>query len=449
MSSPNIPSGVTPRRVQRVCVTVLAAALSVAAPLHAQDVVPRRPYKGLFGGQSNPNRQLHVQWSTVGVYDDNVTADTASYDPRYQKSGTYGLMATGVSFLTRSHGGSLFTTSGRATTRYFTDLHEFDVLEAGGAIGYSTTMDRTVKVALNQGFSYQPFYQLNFLSATLPVIVPTTDGVETAPQSPDSRDVPLTSLDSYQFDGGANVSRSLGRRSSIGADFSYRLTKFANSSRPFFWRQVGAHFSRNLDKYTALRLGYEYGLQQDSIGVDLPATVNQNVDIGVIYGRPISRSRRTHVNFSSGSSIVNYLNKQYFVVTGDAAVRRELGQTWNASLSYHRGVQFVEGLTGPLKADSVQAKLTGLISHRVDVSMFSGYSNGQIGLGSDDPGYDTFLVGTGLRYAFARTLSFQVEYQYYMYNFAQGARVPTGIPSTVNRNSVRIGLTGWFPLIGR
>jgi opacity protein-like surface antigen len=433
-----------------VCIPAFAIVVCVAAPVHAQNVAPRRPYKGLFGGATNPNRQFTAQWSALGVYDDNVSADTTSYDPRYQVSGTYGLMATGLSFMTRSHNSSLFTTSARATTRYFTDLHEFDVLEAGGAIGYSAPIGRAAKVTFSQGFSYQPFYQLNFLAATLPEIGPAGDeGVETSPQSPDSRDVPLTSLDTYQFDGGVNLTRSLGRRSSLGAEFSYRLTKFANSSRPFFWRQVGAHYSRNLDKYMALRLGYQYGLQQDSIGVDLPATVNQNVDIGVDYGRAISRSRRTHVNFSSGSSIVNYLNRQYFVVTGNANVRRELGQTWNASLAYHRGVQFVEGLTGPLKADSIQAKLTGLISHRFDVSMSGGYSNGQIGLGSADPGYDTFLVAAGMRYAFARTLSFQIEYQYFTYDFAQQARLPTGVQSTVNRNSVRIGLSGWVPLLGR
>jgi opacity protein-like surface antigen len=433
-----------------VCIPAFAIVVCVAAPVHAQSPAPRRPYKGLFGGASNPNRQFTAQWSALGVYDDNVSADTTSYDPRYQVSGTYGLMATGLSFMTRSHNSSLFTTSARATTRYFTDLHEFDVLEAGGAIGYSAPMGRAAKVAFSQGFSYQPFYQLNFLSATLPVIAPASDDVvETSPQSPDSRDVPLTSLDTYQFDGGVNVTRSLGRRSSLGAEFSYRLTKFANSSRPFFWRQVGAHFSRNLDKYMALRLGYAYGLQQDSAGADLQTTVNQSVDVGVDYGRPISRSRRTHVNFSSGSSIVNYFNKQYFVVIGDAGVRRELGQTWNASLSYHRGVQFVEGLTGPLKADSVLTKLTGLISHRFDVSMSAGYSKGQIGLGSADPGYDTFLVGTGVRYAFARTLSFQAEYQYFMYDFAQGARPPTGVAPSVNRNSIRIGISGWLPLLGR
>jgi len=430
-------------------VATLAIALCIAAPAFAQDRMPRRPYRGLFGGNSNPNRQLSFQWSGVGVYDDNVTEGTSRYDPRYQKSGTYGLIGSGLSFNMRSGRDSLLTITARGTTRYFSDLQEFDLLEAGGVIGYSTTFGRTVKLALIQGFSYQPFYQLDFLGATLPVITTTDDGVEATPQSPDSRDVPLTSLDSQQFSGAVTVSRSLGRRSSIAAGFSYRLTNFADNSRPFFWREVGADFSHSLDQYTALRLGYHYGLQQDDINVDLPATVNQNVDIGLVYGRPISRSRRTHVNFSSGSSIVNYLNKQYFVVTGDAGLRRELGRTWNAGLTYHRGVQFVEGLTGPLQADSVEARLAGLVSRRFDVWMSGGYSNGQLGLGSTGTGYDTFLVGTGVRYAFARTLSFQAEYQYYMYDFAQTARLPTGVPSTVNRNSVRIGLTGWLPLLGR
>jgi opacity protein-like surface antigen len=423
--------------------------LACASSAAAQDVVPRRPYQGLFAGQPNPNRQFNVQWSTLGVYDDNVTADTANYDPHYQSGGTYGLLATGLTFMTRSHGGSTFTTDVRSTARYFTDLRQFNVVDAAAAIGYQTTLGRTVKVAMNQGFGYQPFYQLDFMAAALPVIAPPTDGVEAPPRSPDSRDVPLTPLDSYQYNGGASVSKSVGRHSTFGSDFSYRLTKFANSAQPFFWRQLGAHYSHSLNEHLALRLGYAYGLAQDSVRVDLPATVNQNIDLGADYGRAISRSRRTHLSFSSGSSIVTYLGKQYFVVIGNAEVRRELGQTWNASISYNRGIQFVEGLTGPLKADSFQTKLTGLLSHRFDVSAIAGYSRGQLGVGSTDPGYDTIQTGASLRYALARTLSFQAEYRYYTYDFAESARLPLGVAQSTNRNSVRIGLTGWLPFMGR
>jgi hypothetical protein len=332
------------------------------------------------------------------------------------------------------------------TTRYFTDLREFKIVDAAASIGYQTTLRRTVKVAMNQGFSYQR--STSWISWRRWSLCPrlTASRHFTLARLARCRAHPL---DSYQYNGGASISKSVGRHSTIASDFSYRSTKFANSAQPFFWRQLGVHYSHNLDEHLALRLGYAYGLQQDSIRVDLPETVNQNLDLGVDYGRAISRSRRTHLAFSSGSSIVNYLGKQYFVVTGNAVVRRELGRTWNASLTYNRGVQFVEGLTGPLRADSFQTLLSGLLSHRFDVSAFAGYSRGQLGLGSTDPGYDTLQAGTSLRYAFARTLSFQAEYQYYMYDFSQGARLPPGVAPTTNRNSVRIGLTGWLPLVGR
>jgi len=61
-----------------LCTFFVAILTWIASPVYAQDGTIRRPYRGLFGGHSNPNRQLDFQWSTVGVYDDNVTADTSS-----------------------------------------------------------------------------------------------------------------------------------------------------------------------------------------------------------------------------------------------------------------------------------------------------------------------------------------------------------------------------------
>jgi hypothetical protein len=438
-------------RARLICAAALVVTSSLASVTEAQDApaAPRRPYKGLFAAQTNPNHQFDVQWSTLGVYDDNASADTANYNPLYQTSGSYALLAGGLTFTTKTHRGSIFTVNVRSTTRYSAELRQLNVIDAAGTIGYSTTLHRGFTIALSQSVSYQPFFQLDFMGAALPVIGQSADGVQPSPTTPESHDVPLTSVDTYQYEGGAHVSQTLGMRSMIAGEFTYRLTKFGNSSQPFLWRQVGGHYSYNLDRYAKLRLGYSYGLQQDSRRVDVPATVNQNVEVGVDYGRPISQSRRTHVNFSSGSSVVTYLGQQYFVLTGEAGVRREIGQTWNASATFHRGVQFVEGLNGPMKADSIQGQFAGLVSHRFNVSLSGGYSKGQIGLGSTDPGYATYLAGASLRYAFTRSLSLQADYQHYMYDFAEGVRPPIGVPSALNRNSVRVGLSGWLPLQGR
>ena len=65
-----------------------------------------------FAGQPNVNRQFNVQWSTLGVYDGNVTADTANPRP-IMNGGTCGLLGTGLTFMTRSRGASALTTEVR------------------------------------------------------------------------------------------------------------------------------------------------------------------------------------------------------------------------------------------------------------------------------------------------------------------------------------------------
>jgi len=178
-----------------------------------------------------------------------------------------------------------------------------------------------------------------------------------------------------------------------------------------------------------------------------PAVKNQNVDVGIDYARPLSFSRRTTITFGSGTSIVTDQFRSYYRVLADAGLTREIGRTWSLNGTYHRGVQYVEGLGGPVYADTVQMQVHGLVARRLDLGMTGGYSNGAIALSTVDSGYVTYTGAVTLRVALSRLVALDTQYAYYYYDFSSQATVLPGIPGRLRRNSLRVGFSGWFGLL--
>jgi len=424
---------------------LLAAALALAAvglpgAAWAQDQPPRPHYQGIFASAPPASRELGVKWSALGVYDDNVTADTASFDPRLQVNGLYWMGAATLTYSenTKRH---QFTATGRTTTRYYPDMSELNATEGSGDVGLVAEIGRRSRVTLFQGATYQPYYQMDFLGATVPsegVVV--GDGSSVGP--PQVGGTPLHTLTSYIYDGRYGWSTGIGRSGTLSTEYTYRRTIFDDGRQPFDWQLADVKFTRKMTRYAALRLGYGYGYSQSTTRVE-----NQNIDVGLDYARPLSRTRRTKINFSSGSSVINYLDKQYFVVNGDAGLTHEIGRSWTVNLDYHRGVQYAEAVAGPMMADTVHTRFEGYLSRRIEANVHAAYSSGQIGLGSTDPGYSTFSAGSALRIALNHVFSVDVQYLFDQYDFDHGAPVLVGIPRTLERHSVRIGVTGWVPLL--
>src|SRR2546423_8339633 len=77
----------------------------------------------------------------------------------------------------------------------------------------------------------------------------------------------------------------------------------------------GMSYTHGITKYVGLRLGYAYGVALTS--PTAAAIRNQDVDLGLNYGRAFAPSRRTTFGFSSGSSFVSDGDGSlHYVVTG-------------------------------------------------------------------------------------------------------------------------------------
>jgi len=419
----------------------LAFALIVigAAPsLALGQVRPERPYGGLFGnpGSSDRGQSLDLSWLFVGGYDDNVAADTsAGVEPSTMMQGMFTTAGARAEYNAR---GERVTFGANAATagRYYPEFHELSALDGSAGVNLAAKIGSAFSLTTTQNFRYQPYYQFGFLSG----LVPSDPGITR------SNDEVISALPSYDYDGSVEVTTRIGRRSSVIADYGRRQTWFPDSEQRFFWQQGNARYLRNLTRNAAVRVGYGYGEAQNSVGNAGAPIINHMLDLGLDYQRALSFSRRTTFSFHSGSSVVKQDMGNHFVADADVNLTREIGRSWRASGDYHRGVQFVAGFADPLYADTVQFRFGGLINRRVDVNAVAGYSSGQVGLESDSGAYSTYTASASVRFALSRWVSFDTQYFYYRYGFANSVDLPFGFARNMNRNGLRIGLNGWLPI---
>ena len=124
-----------------------------------------------------------------------------------------------------------------------------------------------------------------------------------------------------------------------------------------------------------------------------------------------------------------------------------MGRTWRARVAYDRNVGFVEGLRDPVFSNAVNASVDGFLSRRVDLHAGGGFSLGDVGRVHDSSDVHTYTGGARIRSAINQNLALFAEYVYYNYNLGTAVITTPGIPQSLDRNTVRVGITAWMPLL--
>ena len=453
ISHPTCRSRLGVLMARAVLVLPFMAAGSLPARAQSSEPTLQRPYRGVFAPVGTEGRRFDLLWSLAGVYDDNVSTDMAGYDPRLLLGGAYGQGAATVNFSLKGRT-TTFGATGRTNLRYYPDLSDLNAVDGSGGVSLTSDLTRTLKLSLSQNLSYIPYYQFGFLNGVAPSQVTEPDRIPATGSST------MQTVGSVSADGRVSLTRSIGRRSSLGADYSYRYSTIETSPDPFLWQLANVRFTKPFTRYASLKLGYGYGrtsngvvivpVNPDTPPVALPVSSEvetQNIDVGVAYTKPLSQSRRTYVTVSPGTSVVKYLGDRQLVVLVNAGLTHNFKASWNANLAYDRGVQFVEGIAGPLYADTVQMRVGGLLARAIEMAVSGSYSSGQIGVAAQDPGYDTYGGFATIRFAFSRTLSLEAQYRYSRYVFDERAPLLPGLPRAMEQQGFRIGVTGWLPFL--
>jgi hypothetical protein len=194
------------------------------------------------------------------------------------------------------------------------------------------------------------------------------------------------------------------------------------------------------------------------VGLNARPSALHDIEAGVDYRRALSFSRRTSVSFGMGSTLVNapvgvvdgdqaITSELQYRLVGDVGLTHEMGRTWRASVAYSRGIGYSEAFARPVYSDGVNAIVTGFFNRRTDVSASAGFSAGDVGVVQASSSFRAYRAATRARVALTSMWALFAEHQYYKHDLGDAFIVPVGVPSVLDRHSVRVGVTLWVPIL--
>jgi hypothetical protein len=433
----------------------VAGALLVAGclPAAAQTTGSARPFHGsLFGTHESANstQKLDVLALVLEAYDDNLFATLGStVDPRSrQVGGFYTMLQPGINY-TLSHRRMQVGVTEASAVGYYPDFHEVKSISHTAGAGLSVQASQRTSIFVNQTAAYSPSY-LYGLFPTQPDIAPG-DPIPAAPN------YATTNLESYTYGTNANLSFASSRRTGVSVGGNYHYTDFTHETsvqRDQTTEGLDGQFSYQRTRNLALRIGYHYLTGNLGYGGSIDTNENR-LEGGMSYSRPLSATRRMNFSVNVGSSAVTssgaspelQVPDRMYRASADASFDYPLTSSWHAHGSFRRGLEFVPGLAQPVYANGIAAGTDGLLSHRVEIGLAGGYSQGRSALTPAASQFDTYNGSVRVQYALSNATAIHVEYLYYFYDFLGDVLVISGAPSRMERNGVRVGLRLLVPAL--
>jgi hypothetical protein len=424
--------------------TVFAATRPAAAQ--------SRPYRGLFAsGVSAVGQSLSARGSLMSGWDQNLGAVARNNqgvgDPTRAQAGT---VIFGSASLAYGLSSDLFKLSASVSTsdKYYPglDVNTRPSTYARVTVSRSIAIGRDRSLSVSGYAAYQPYIVSSALYGPLEPEVPETPVEEL--------DLAYYSASYVSYGGSVGMSEQLGKQTTFSTGYGYRRRWSSQSHSQFDRHAVHARLTHQIGRGLSARAGYAYSRATYIADGHAPL---HTIDVGVDYNRPLSISRRTTLSFGTGMGAAksttlsdggNADGRLHVRATGFVALSHELGRTWSASVSYHRRMYLHEGWGEPVIGDGVSARLTGLITRRLQfMASFRG-SLGTVGVESNAPGFDNTTATAAVGYALNRYAQCYAGYTYYTHKFAPGAALP-GVPLLADRQSFRSGITLWAPLMNR
>ena len=399
-----------------------------------------RAFRGIFGG-GNPDSQqsggLDLSASFRQVLDDDVTGQSsgALTVPRPAVSGLSSRVAVALDYRRLTDSLSL-AANARSSGAYFPDFEDLSALTHSGVLSIRTANERT-NFGIVASAAKTPFYSLSLQS--------DIRAIDSSFLRDPLDDVHVTRRDALRYAGAASFSHQFTERTLFSATGGWRRSDFLIGEQDITHASGSLRLTRKLTKHLAVNGGYgyqsgEYGNSEHSTSEDILA--------GVTFDRPLSRTRRTFVSFSSGVSTLRDDRRpdRTIRLTGSAGLRRLIGRTWVAALNYDRATRYLEGLGPPIISDAVTTTVTGFVSRRVNVSVTGAYITGVLGYSGSGRGYDNYYSISTVQVALNRLTALTAEYLHYHYQFEQDPEI-ADLPTRFDRNGVRVGVSFWLPLL--
>jgi hypothetical protein len=425
-----------------------------------------RPYRTLFGGAApgpTGNQSLIFNGAVFAGYDDDIFArgsgGPSSGGPNQPRvAGQFVGSQLSLNYQRRYATSTLGATAATAN-RYVTDSKDFVNTFAAGSVSFQGQPRPRTSYALQQSFSYRPYYTPALFPPTS-TVGPSLEG-ETAPPFPDEvGGVPDDFTVASDRDGVravtlAQLQHRLSPRSSVQLRGQYGLTDFGapdlDSVDNDRWG-AAATYSYDMTRYLSARLGYGYRTYNTS-AEDVGG--NHDINIGVLFNRPFTiGSGRTVFSFTTGSTILrrervagSSESDGRFVARaiGTANLAHAFSATWQGNLSYAHTVGYQDGFTEPIEGDRFGASLGGLLTPSLDLAVSAGYVSGAVGL--SERNFDSTLANARLRFALHPRAALFAQYFCYTYLYKDGVADHLLASPELERQGFRAGLNIWLPLV--
>jgi hypothetical protein len=426
----------------RTAIVAAAAAVgcgALAADAAAQTITPamRRPAQGPFAHPQDGNGLDVSVFTFEGVDADQIGLGSGLPDSRTQTS-SYGAVDLDVTGRWKSRH-VLFDAAEQSKVRYYRELGDLVGVRHQVMFDGGVQFDRT-RVKATQLISYEPFYAYS----TLP------DLFETQPaDAPRGASQLLLRRPATVIESSGEVSQTLGRAT---------LSLYARTQRTDFEQGAGNdlradtvsarvvyHLSRDLGLVAA------YNMNRGQYGFDSPVSPTvpfRSIEVGLDFDHALSLTRRTTLAFTAGTTAVgNATGAPEYRLVADVRLNREIGRTWRATASFHRGISLIAGYGQPLFSNAVQAGLGGSLNRRVTLWTIGGFAVGELTGVTTENGTRDYSASARVQYALTRTLALSGEYNYYEYRFDRPGDLPVGLGQHLARHSMQIGLVVWLPLV--
>lgn len=430
----------------RIAVAIALVGLGTSASAQqTQTPRPERPYTGLFGGGvGETEHSLTANGSLGGGYDTNVVALAAEGTglnlpiSSRQAAATYGQLGAGLDYtLSKKRVG--LSASGSTNGRYLPTASTPYIGGYAGILGGSASLSRNVRLTASHMAVYHPYKTL--------LLGPIISDTEFGPAVVGDQSLGVQRYAFLSQASAIGFNLKLGRRSSL--DFNYGLTRSDLGSPGGAMKTTTAagRFTTRVTKNLGVHLGY--GRTEGRLGTNANNYRLDNIDAGIDYNRGLSLTRRTFLNFSTGTTAINDGIHTFYTATGEARLNHEIGRSWLAAAAYTRGVTFVEQFPVPFFSDSVTLSLGGLISRRVQFHSLASAVLGQAGISLQTNPYGSYQGMVGFNSALTANLAVGVDYLYYRYGFDSFALLPDRLSRGMSRHGARITLNAWAPLFHR
>jgi hypothetical protein len=435
---------------------VVALAVVTAQPAYAQQsggqaqpdppvrVLTQRPYRGLFGsGYSDTTQLLTLGLNMGGGYDSSVFVDdredpTAPVTPLSREDSGFAAGSANLNYSLTLKSISLSASAGGALS-YYPDSDDPSSHAYYGNTQVSWSMSPRASLSGGFGVAYRPITHLTSLP-----------GLGDASQGPGN---PFDAVrggegESYLTEtGDVGLSYQLSRRVSTSVGYRAWRSVPPGQAEDSVMQGLSARANVGVRKDMGFFVGYH--LDSSVYGAGLPNYYTHHADFGLDFARALSLTRKTTASFGAGTSAATDGTETRYVLTGNVAIMRELGRTWNASLLYDRDVHFEAAFQQPVFSDTVSAMVSGLISRRVSFDAGTGLQRGKVGFSNTDNDYGTLYTSTGIGIAITRFLNGGLRYGYSRYRFDNGVRLPADLLFQTGRHGVHAYLSSWLPLFAR